>query len=56
MSVLIVDDHPFSRHRAVLLESQGFYVVGEAEDGSSALEAVAGLHPQIVLSKTELNQ
>ena len=55
MSVLIVDDHPSFRATArVLLESEGFDVVGEAEDGSSALEAVAALHPQIVLLDVQL--
>ncbi len=55
MSLLIVDDHPSFRATArVLLESEGFEVVGEAEDGSSALEAVAALHPQIVLLDVQL--
>jgi DNA-binding NarL/FixJ family response regulator len=55
MSVLIVDDHPSFRATArVLLESEGFDVVGEAEDGSSALEAVATLRPQIVLLDVQL--
>jgi DNA-binding NarL/FixJ family response regulator len=55
MSVLIVDDHPSFRATArVLLESEGFDVVGEAEDGSSALEAATALHPQIVLLDVQL--
>ena len=39
-TVLIVDDHPSFRGMArTLLENEGFNVVGEAEDGASALEA-----------------
>ena len=38
---LVVDDHPSFRKTArMLLESEGFEVVGEAADGASALEAV----------------
>lgn len=49
-TVLIVDDHPSFRASArVLLESEGFDVVGEADDGHSALEAVQRLRPEIVL-------
>src|SRR5215467_6670629 len=36
--VLVVDDHPgFRRCARALLTSEGFEVVGEAEDGASAL-------------------
>ena len=39
--VLIVDDHPSSRRFATkLLDGAGFRVVGEAEDGKSALTEV----------------
>jgi DNA-binding NarL/FixJ family response regulator len=49
-TVLIVDDHPSFRASArILLESEGFDVVGEADDGRSALEAVQRLRPEIVL-------
>jgi len=49
-TVLIVDDHPSFRASArILLESEGFDVVGEAGDGRSALEAVQRLRPEIVL-------
>jgi DNA-binding NarL/FixJ family response regulator len=49
-TVLIVDDHPSFRASArILLESEGFIVVGEAEDGMSALEAVGRLRPDVVL-------
>jgi DNA-binding NarL/FixJ family response regulator len=49
-SVLIVDDHPgFRRFGAKLLEAAGFTVIGEAEDGASALDAARRLRPDIVL-------
>jgi CheY-like chemotaxis protein len=48
--VLIVDDHAtFRRFARRLLEEAGFAVVGEAEDGASALEAVQELRPEAVL-------
>jgi DNA-binding NarL/FixJ family response regulator len=54
-SVLIVDDHPSFRTTAhALLEAEGFDVVGEAEDGESALEAVRRLRPDIVLLDVQL--
>jgi DNA-binding NarL/FixJ family response regulator len=47
---LVVDDHPSFRKTArVLLESEGFEVVGEAADGASALEAAKTLRPEVVL-------
>jgi DNA-binding NarL/FixJ family response regulator len=47
---LVVDDHPSFRKTArVLLESEGFEVVGEAADGASALEAARTLQPEVVL-------
>jgi DNA-binding NarL/FixJ family response regulator len=53
--VLIVDDHPSFRANAhALLEAEGFEVVGEAEDGASALDAAAQLHPDIVLLDVQL--
>jgi DNA-binding NarL/FixJ family response regulator len=54
-SVLIVDDHPSFRASArMLLEAEGFTVVGEAEDGMSGLEAVATLRPDVVLLDVHL--
>jgi DNA-binding NarL/FixJ family response regulator len=48
--ILIVDDHPgFRRFAHSLLESEGFDVVGEAENGASALAAAARLRPGLVL-------
>jgi len=54
-TVLIVDDHPSFRANAhALLEAEGFDVVGEAEDGESALEAAGRLHPDVVLLDVQL--
>ena len=48
--VLIVDDHPSFRASArVLLEAEGFDVVGEAADGASALTEAGRLQPEVVL-------
>jgi DNA-binding NarL/FixJ family response regulator len=53
--VLIVDDHPSFRASArVLLESEGFDVVGEAENGASALTETFRLRPEIVLLDVQL--
>ena len=47
---LVVDDHPSFRKTArVLLESEGFVVVGEAADGATAIEAARSLRPDVVL-------
>ena len=54
-TVLIVDDHPTFRATArQLLEAEGFEVVGEAENGASALECVARLKPEVVLLDVQL--
>src|SRR4051794_12836755 len=54
-TVLIVDDHPSFRSFArTLLESEGFSVIGEAEDGAAALLAVETLRPAIVLLDIQL--
>jgi DNA-binding NarL/FixJ family response regulator len=54
-TVLIVDDHPSFRASArMLLESEGFQVVGEAKDGESALAAIRELAPQVVLLDVQL--
>jgi DNA-binding NarL/FixJ family response regulator len=54
-TVLIVDDHPSFRANAhALLEAEGFEVVGEAEDGASALVAADRLHPDVVLLDVQL--
>jgi DNA-binding NarL/FixJ family response regulator len=50
LTVVVVDDHAgFRRAASELLESEGFDVVGEAADGSSALAATRKLRPQLVL-------
>jgi DNA-binding NarL/FixJ family response regulator len=54
-SVLIVDDH--AAFRAVareLLEAGAFDVVGEAEDGASALAQAAELRPDVILLDIQL--
>jgi DNA-binding NarL/FixJ family response regulator len=49
-TVVIVDDHSgFRLWVRALLEAEGFDVVGEAEDGVSALAVVDLLHPRVVL-------
>jgi len=49
MRVLIVDDHPSFRTGARrLLEAEGFVVVGEAEDGASAILAAQALDAELV--------
>ena len=54
-SVLIVDDHPSFRASArMLLECEGYVVVGEAADGRTALEAVRELRPDLVLLDVQL--
>jgi DNA-binding NarL/FixJ family response regulator len=54
-TVLIVDDHPSFRLTArALLEAEGFHVVGEAEDGASAIEAARRLRPDVVLLDVQL--
>jgi DNA-binding NarL/FixJ family response regulator len=53
--LLIVDDHPSFRSAArLLLEHEGFEVVGEAEDGASGLRASADLAPDVVLLDVNL--
>ncbi len=50
ISVLIVDDHPSFRASArMLLECEGYTVVGEAADGAAALSEAARLSPDVVL-------
>ena len=52
---LIVDDHATFRATArLLLESEGFDVVGEAESGELALEQAAVLAPDVILLDVQL--
>ncbi|MDQ5834642.1 MAG: response regulator transcription factor, partial [Actinomycetota bacterium] len=53
--MLIVDDHEEFRASArALLEAEGFEVVGEAADGTEAIEAIDALRPAIVLLDVQL--
>lgn len=50
MKVLIVDDNSNTRDMlAIILKAAGHEVVGEAEDGKSALKAFVELRPEVVL-------
>jgi DNA-binding NarL/FixJ family response regulator len=54
-TVLIVDDHPGFRAAArKLLELEGYEVVGEAEDGETAIDAARRLRPDFVLLDVQL--
>lgn len=55
MTLLIVDDHRTFREVARrVLEAAGFEVVGETEDGESALQAVRDLRPEVLLLDVQL--
>jgi DNA-binding NarL/FixJ family response regulator len=52
---VIVDDHAGFRSSArALLEAEGFDVVGEADDGASALTVIDLLRPCVVLLDIQL--
>ena len=52
---LIVDDHPSFRASArAILEADGFTVVGEAADGTTALAELRRLRPDVVLLDVQL--
>ena len=54
-TVLIIDDHPsFLAAARMLLEREGFVVVGEALDGHDAVTAAAQLAPDVVLLDVQL--
>lgn len=54
-SVLVVDDHAsFRKVARLLLEFEGYEVVGEAADGRSGLEAARNLAPDLVLLDIQL--
>ena len=54
-TVVLVDDHAGFRMQARrLLAAAGYDVVGEAEDGASALASVRDLHPDVVLLDVHL--
>src|SRR5258706_12199582 len=52
--VIVDDDSGFRSLARALLEAEGFDVVGEADDGASALAAVDLLHPWVVLLDIQL--
>ena len=53
--VLIVDDHPWFRATArLLLETEGYDVVGEAADGARRSTAAGRLQPEVVLLDVQL--
>lgn len=54
-TVLMVDDHEGFRFWArALLEASGYEVVGEAEDGASALRMASSLRPELILVDIQL--
>jgi DNA-binding NarL/FixJ family response regulator len=54
-TILIVDDHPSFRATArALLQEEGYTVIGEAQDGASALIAARELRPEVVLLDVQL--
>lgn len=55
--VLLVDDHQLMREglRKILASASGIEVVGEAEDGRSALAAVAEFRPHVVVMDVAMN-
>lgn len=55
ISILLVDDHRVVREGLrVLLEREGFAIVGEADDGQRAIELASELSPQIALLDFDL--
>jgi DNA-binding NarL/FixJ family response regulator len=54
-TIVVVDDHPTFRATAcALLQAEGFEVIGEAEDGLTALEVIERLAPEVVLLDVQL--
>jgi DNA-binding NarL/FixJ family response regulator len=54
-SILIVDDHAgFRRLARSFLRREGFDVVGEAANGTDAIDAVARIEPAVVLLDVQL--
>jgi DNA-binding NarL/FixJ family response regulator len=54
--VLLVDDHPITRHGVLLLctAAEGVEVIGEAADGNEAIEQVGELLPDVVLMDVDM--
>jgi DNA-binding NarL/FixJ family response regulator len=57
ISVLLIDDNPIDRevHRRFLEQSSTDYVVHEAEDGASGIDAAARLQPDCVVLDLKLS-
>ncbi len=54
-TVFVVDDHAgFRRSARLMLEIEGYVVVGEAADGAAALTGVRQLEPDIALVDVHL--
>jgi DNA-binding NarL/FixJ family response regulator len=54
-TVVIVDDNAAFRAQArVLLNYEGYEVVGEADDGASGLDVMRRLHPDVALVDVQL--
>jgi DNA-binding NarL/FixJ family response regulator len=54
-TVLVVDDHPSFRATArALLEAEGYEVIGEAADGTSAIAEAKRLRPDVMLLDVQL--
>lgn len=54
-SIVIVDDYaPFRDTARTLLETEGFEVVGEAENGVTALRVARDVQPDVVLLDVHL--
>jgi DNA-binding NarL/FixJ family response regulator len=55
LTTLIVDDHRLFRSTArLLLEAEGFEVIGEAADGAAAVAEAHRLHPDLVVLDVQL--
>jgi DNA-binding NarL/FixJ family response regulator len=54
-TLVIVDDHPSFRASArAILEADGFDVIGEAVDGTSALKMLREVRPDVLLLDVQL--
>ena len=53
-AVVVDDHHGFRSHGRRLLESAGYRILGEADDGASAFALVAASRPHVVLLDVQL--